>query len=223
LSRVFLFSLTAALNPSLLTATTVMLLLPNPKRLLLGYLLGAYTTSITVGLAIEYWLNGSGVVSTTKHTISPILDITLGLLALLLAFVIGKGELANRHRRKKADKPKKTPRWERIMNRGSARDTFVVGVLLSFPGASYLAALDAIHKQNLSTAGLVLTVVAVTVISLTLLEIPLIGYAIAPEWTPAVVDRFKAWLGIHGRRAIAIGATIIGAALILRGTLGLLA
>jgi hypothetical protein len=28
------------LNPTLLTATTVMLLLPNPKRLMLGYLLG---------------------------------------------------------------------------------------------------------------------------------------------------------------------------------------
>ena len=223
MSRVLLFSLTAALNPTLLTATTVMLLLTNPKRLLLGYLLGAYTTGITVGLAIEYWLNGSGVVSTTKHTLSPALDITLGLLALLVAFVIGKGELADRRRRRKTGKPKKTPRWQRIMSRGSARDTFVVGVLLSFPGASYLAALDEIHKQNLSSAGVVLTVVAVNVISLALLEVPLISYAIAPEWTPAVIERFKAWLGIHGRRALAIGATVIGVALILRGTISLLA
>ena len=45
--QIFLFSLTAALNPTLLTATTVMLVLPSPKRLLLGYLLGAYLTSIT--------------------------------------------------------------------------------------------------------------------------------------------------------------------------------
>ena len=41
MSKIFLFSLTAALNPTLLAATTVMLLLPKPKRLLLGYLLGA--------------------------------------------------------------------------------------------------------------------------------------------------------------------------------------
>ena len=53
MSRVFLFALTAALNPTLLAATTVMLLLARPRRLLLGYLLGAYTTSITVGLADE--------------------------------------------------------------------------------------------------------------------------------------------------------------------------
>ncbi|TML74711.1 MAG: GAP family protein, partial [Actinobacteria bacterium] len=78
---VFLFALTAALNPTLLAATTVMLLLPHPKRLLLGYLLGAYTTSITVGLVVVYWLGNSGALSTTKHTISPAVDIVLGLLA----------------------------------------------------------------------------------------------------------------------------------------------
>jgi hypothetical protein len=83
----------------LLAATTVMLLLPRPKRLLLGYLLGAYTTSIILGLVIVHWLNESGTVSTTKHTVNPILDITLGLFALLLAFVTGTGRLADRQRR----------------------------------------------------------------------------------------------------------------------------
>ena len=46
--RVLLFSITAAFNPTLLAATTVMLLLPKPKRLLLGYLCGALFTSITL-------------------------------------------------------------------------------------------------------------------------------------------------------------------------------
>jgi hypothetical protein len=223
LSKVFLFALTAALNPTLLAATTVMLLLPRPKRLLLGYLLGAYTTSITVGLAILYWLHGSGTVSTTQHTLSPIVDITLGLLALLVAFVVGKGAFAARRKRRSADKPKTTPRWQRTMSKGQARDTFVVGVLLSFPGASYLAALDQIHKQDLSRVGMVLTVLAVNVIMLMLLELPLIGYALAPEWTPAAVERLKVWLNRHGRRAGAIGAAVIGVALVVRGAIGLLA
>ena len=38
---VFLFACLAALNPTLLAVTTVILLLDNPKRLLVGYLLGA--------------------------------------------------------------------------------------------------------------------------------------------------------------------------------------
>ena len=222
MSKVFLFSLTAALNPTLLAATTVMLLLPNPKRLLLGYLLGAYTTSITLGLAIEYWLHDSGTVSTAKHTINPIVDITLGALLLLVAFVIGTGRLAARRERKQEGEPKKTPRWQRTMSKGRARDTFVVGVLLTLPGASYLAALDQIYKQDLSAPEVVLTVIAVNVIMLMLLELPLVGYAVAPEWTPAAVERLKGWLSRNGARAAVIGAAAIGVALIVRGIVTLL-
>jgi hypothetical protein len=40
-SQIILLSLTASLNPTLVAATTVMLLLPSPTRLMLGYLLGA--------------------------------------------------------------------------------------------------------------------------------------------------------------------------------------
>jgi len=52
MSQVILLSLTASLNPTLVAATTVMLLLDRPARLMSGYLLGAYLTSITVGLVI---------------------------------------------------------------------------------------------------------------------------------------------------------------------------
>lgn len=60
MSRVFLFSLTSAFNPTLMAATTLMLLLPHPKRLMLGYLLGALTISITLGVIIVAALEGSG-------------------------------------------------------------------------------------------------------------------------------------------------------------------
>ena len=219
MSKVFLFALTAALNPTLLAATTVMLLLPNPRRLLLGYLLGAYTTGIAVGLSIEYWLHGSGVVSTTTHTVAPVIDVTLGLLLLLVAFVVGTGRSARRKERKSAGRAKKTPGWQRRLSKGSARSTYVVGILLSFPGASYLAALTQIDKQNLSAAETVLTVIAVNVVMLMLLELPLIGYSIAPEWTSSAVERLKDWLARNGQRAAVIGATVIGFALIIRGAI----
>ena len=225
MTRVFGLALLAGLNPVLLTATTVMLLLPRPKRLLLGYLLGAYTTSIAVGLAIIYWLSDSGELSTTKHTVSPGIDIVLGALALLIAFVVGSGRLARRKERRQsehADEPKKTPRWQQTLSKGSARDTFIVGILLSFPGGSYLACLTTIAKLNLSNAGNVATVVAVAVVMLLLLEVPLLAYTFAPTWTPAAVDRFRGWLARNGTRAAVVAAAAIGAALVLRGVLGLL-
>jgi hypothetical protein len=51
LFSIFVLALLAMLNPTLLAAVTVMMLLPNPKKLMFGYLLGAYLTSITVGTA----------------------------------------------------------------------------------------------------------------------------------------------------------------------------
>ena len=88
MDQVLLLSLTAALNPVLVGASTVMLLLPNPKRLMLGYLLGALMTSITLGLVIVFALKGSSAVSTTENTLNPAVDLTLGAIALLAAFVL---------------------------------------------------------------------------------------------------------------------------------------
>ena len=92
----FVYALTAALNPTLLGATTVMLLLDHPKRLLLGYLLGALMTSVTLGLVIVFALDGSA--STAQHTLSPAMDLALGGILLVVAWVIRPGRAAERTR-----------------------------------------------------------------------------------------------------------------------------
>ena len=120
-----------------------------------------------------------------------------------------------------ADEPKKTPRWQTTLSKGSARDTFVVGVLLSFPGASYLASLTALAREDLSDVAIVLTVVALAIVMLLLLELPLLAYTFAPEWTPAAVERLKGWLARNGAHVAVIAATVIGLALIIKGVLGL--
>jgi len=55
-----------------------------------------------------------------------------------------------------------------------------------------------------------------------LLELPLIGYALAPDWTQDAVARFRSWLARNGRRAAAYVALAIGALLIARGVVTLL-
>ena len=52
---------------------------------------------------------------------------------------------------------------------------------------------------------------------LALLELPLIGYVFAPEWTPRAVDRFKDWFSHNSRRLAFRGALVIGVLLIVRG------
>jgi heme A synthase len=225
MGQVFVFSLLAALNPVLIGASTVMLLLPNPKRLMLGYLLGALMTSITLGLVIVFALKGSSTVSTTENTISPAVDLALGAIMLLAAFVLGTGRdkrIADRRRERKGPKEDKgPPRWQRELSKGSARTTFVVGALLTLPGASYLAGLDQIEKQKLGTAATVLTVIGFNLVMLMLLELPLLGFVVAPDWTPGAVERSKAWFARNGHKAAVIALIVLGSALVLKGIIGL--
>jgi hypothetical protein len=219
--RVFAFAFAAALNPTLLAAVTVMLSLLKPKRLLTGYLAGAAVTSVTCGLLLVFTLDGSSASSTAKHSVDPIVNIALGCLLLLIVFVVGTGRDKRRRaraaRKREEAKNKPPPRWKRQLSKGSGRDTFIVGVLLSFPGASYIAGMDRLGKENLSTAGTVLSVVAFNIVMLALLELPLIGYATRPEWTATTVERFNGWLSRSGGRAALIAATVIGVILIARG------
>ncbi len=91
MGRVYVFALTAALNPVLLAAVTIMLTLAKPKRLLAGYLLGAMLTSITCGLLLVFALPDSSSSSTAKYTVDPVLNIVLGVLILVIVFVADTG------------------------------------------------------------------------------------------------------------------------------------
>jgi hypothetical protein len=218
-------SLTASLNPTLVAATTVMLLLEKPARLMLGYLLGAYMTSITLGLVIVFSLSNSSATNTTQNTISPAVDIALGAIALAVSYVLYSGRserLKERRQARKAAKPDKgPPRWQRELSKGSARTTFVVGALLTLPGASYLAGLDDIHKLHYSTTVTVLIVIGFNLVMLWLLEVPLASFVIAPEWTPHAVDRAKAWVSRHAHVFAVRGTAAIGALLVIKGIVGL--
>ena len=228
LGSIFVLALAAMFTPALLAAVTVMMVLPNTKRLMLGYLLGAYLTSISVGLLIVFSLHGSSAVSTTQNTLSPAADIVLGAIALAVGLVLGTGRGAGiRERRRKGRSPAEAePKQslpERMLSSGSPRVTFAVGVLLTFPGASYLAALTRMADLEAATAPTVLLVVGFCVVQLALLEVPLVGYALAPERTQESVVRFRAWLARNGRRGAAFAAGTIGVLLIVRGVIGLLA
>jgi hypothetical protein len=227
-SNIFLFSLAAALNPTLLAATTLMLVLPSPKKLLFGYLCGAFMTSITLGCLIVFAVGGdSSGTDTSEHTLNPAWDLALGGLILVCVFVVGTGRDTRRReraaRKKEANADKAPPKWKQALSGGSARTTFVVGALLTLPGASYLAGLSRISKEDVSDPTKVLLIVGFNVVMLILLELPLIGYTLRPDKTQATVDRLSAWLSRNGGRVALIGATAIGVVLIGRGVGGLLA
>lgn len=222
MDKVVLYAFTAALNPTLVTATTVMLLLPNPLRLMLGYWLGAMLVSVTLGILIVFALDDSSAASTTKNTLSPIADIVLGALALLLALVLATGrDKGMTERRAQRREGKDPPRWQRTLGKGTARTTFVIGVLLTLPGASYLLGLHNINTLDYSPAVTVLLVIGFNLIMLILLEAPLLAFVLAPEAAPKAVDRAKAWAAARWRTVAVSGLCVIGGTLVLKGIVGL--
>jgi hypothetical protein len=232
LPDIFVLSLVAVANPTLLAATTVMMLLPHPRRLMAGYLLGAYTTSITSGILFVYALNHSKATSTAKHTISPGEDIAVGVLCLVIAYVLYAGLDRPVRERRQAKKAAKTRSKHeagepteslpmRLLGKGDPRVTFVVGAILSFPGASFISAMNHIHKLHPGKAGSILLILYFCLMQQILLELPLFGFIVAPESTQARVNGFKAWLGRRGRTVAMIAAAAIGSLIILKGVLSL--
>jgi hypothetical protein len=222
---IFLLSLVAAANASLLAAVTVMLFLPDPKRLLLGYLAGGLLVSLAIGFLIVFVVDDAGATSTARNTVSPSIDIALGAISLLVAYILRGGHDRRIRERRRAGKPaveKGPSKVEQLLGRGSARVTFALGVVLTLPGFAYLAALRDLQQGGYSTATKILVILGFNAMLLILLEVPLAGYYLAPERTVVGVQNFRAWLTRRGR-AMAIGAfAVIGAFLVLRGVAGYL-
>jgi chromate transport protein ChrA len=221
-------SLTASLNPTLLAMTSLLLLRDQPAGMMTGFLAGALTISISLGIAIVIAFDDAHpTAKTTQHTLNPGIDIVLGAVLLLVAFVLrseGYGRRADRRReRKHAKEEHKEPaRWERALNRGTARTAFVLGIVFTLPGASYIAALTQIHKLHPSTTEIVLLVIGVNLVMLWIIELPLLGFVLAPTATPQAVNRAKAWVARHSRQLAVRGSATIGVLLVIKGVLGLL-
>ena len=226
MASALVFAFTAALNPTLLAATLAMLFAADPRRLMVGFVLGAYTVSISIGLVIVFALQGSDAVQTTQHTLSPAADIVLGVLCLLVAAAI-HGDRDARIRARRRERPHRSatteaPRWKRALDKGSPRTAFAVGIVLTLPGASYLVGMTRIGKANASTIATAAAVVLFCVIMLSLIEIPLLGYLIRPDATRRVVKRFTDWVSANARTIVARAALAIGGVLLLRAAITLL-
>jgi hypothetical protein len=227
MEHIFVLSLVSAANASLLAAVTIMLFLPNPKRLLLGYLGGALLTSLTIGFLIVFVVHNSSATSSGESAISPAIDLALGGLLVIVAYVLRAGHderLKARRARKKLEKSggaepgeKGPSKVEQLLGRGSARITFALGVVLTLPGVAYLAALRDVQDRGYSTGGKIAVIVAYNLILLILLEIPLVGFYVAPERTVVEVQRFRGWLTRNGRAMATVVAAVLGLFLIVRG------
>jgi Sap, sulfolipid-1-addressing protein len=78
------------------------------------------------------------------------------------------------------------------------------GAISSLPGAEYLAGLVLLAKIRAPTAPEVLAVLGINLIMFTVIELPPLGFVLAPERTRSLTEKVNRWMTDHRRILIVI-------------------
>ena len=214
-------ALAAACWPVLIAVDLVALRMPSPAHVLGNFVAAGLLTTITVGLVLVQLLDQTSLTTTHRHTFGPAVATVAGLVALAAAWY-----LLRRRARKQAlaAQPKEVAppsRTERLLSQGG-RIAFGAGVLLCvFPGVLPLVALQKISVRDASFSETFLLVAGFYLIMFLLVEIPFVGFLVAPGATARLTVRFNAWLDRNGRLAATYILALVGIYLIVRGIVAL--
>jgi hypothetical protein len=220
-AEVFLLAIASAFWPILLVVVIVSLRATHPILLLVSFLAGGLLTTMTIGLLVIYALQDSSLTGRSQSTFDPWIEIAAGALALLAATVLWRryGTLPEEP---VAEPVAKDPgRLERMLDRGAPL-AFAAGIVFNLiPGIFPVVALKDIAEMDLSFAETFATLLGFYLIMFAFIEIPLVSYLVAPEWTGETTKRFNSWLDRNTKR-VGIGALGgVGAYLVVKGFIGL--
>jgi Sap-like sulfolipid-1-addressing protein len=215
-----LLALASMFWPTLMVIVVLALRTAHPVKILFWFLVGGLMTTITVGIAAVFALQGSELLSGSKPPLDPALEISLGLLALLAAYLF--------HRRIRRTPPtpatdddapqtKQPSMASRAVEKG-ALVALLAGVVLNIvPGPLPIVALKDIAELDASNAAKVSLIIAFYMVMFAFVEVPLVAYAIAPRRTTAAVEGFNAWLSHNGQRVAVYVIAAVGLYSTLRG------
>jgi hypothetical protein len=213
--------------PTLIVIVVLALRVSHPVKILFWFLIGGLLTTVGVGIAVVFALQGASFMSGSTPTVDPVVDITAGLLSLLGGFALlrksTRGEqtsVAPEKTQAEAatdSKPKKQPLTQRAVESG-AWVAFAAGIVLNIvPGTFPIVALKDIAQLDASDAAKVATIIVFYVIMFAFVEVPIVAYLFAPERTTVAVNNFNTWLSRHGRRMAGYALAGVGLYLTVRG------
>ena len=209
--ELLVLALASTFWPTLIVIVMLALRLDRPVKILFWFLVGGLLTTVSVGIAVVFALQGASFMSGSHPPADTAVDIVAGVLSLLAAFA-----LMRRSRKKKPSMA------QRAVGQG-APIAFVAGVVLNIvPGTFPIVALKDIAELDATDGAKIATIIAFYVIMFAFVEIPIVAYLFAPTRTITAVDNFNAWLGRNGRRVAADVLAVVGAYLVVRGIVQLL-
>lgn len=219
MSEVFVLAVVASLDAGLLTAAVVLLGRPRPAQQLLAYLIGGMGLSIAFGLLIVLALHGSKL--QFDRSTQAVIELAAGALLIVVAVAAASGRKLQWHprrtRRSDAERPQRQSLYDRAVGHDSVWIAWAAGAIYSLPGAYYLAGLALLAKVGAPAATEVLAVVGFNVIMFALIELPLLGFVLAPKRTRSLTEKLNRWMTAHRRILIAIVAGAVGIYLLVSG------
>jgi hypothetical protein len=211
---VLVMAIAVSLEPFRIGMTVLMLNRPRPMLQLLAFLCGGFAMGTTVGLVVLFafrpWLLGSAYFTLPK------VQIVIGVLALVVAAVVGTTVLSGRFVR-----PPAAIRARRLLNGRSLWVAGVAGLGIALPSVDYLAVLAVILASGVTPSAQVGALLMFNVVAFAFVEIPLLGYLAAPDRTRALMTALNDWIGARRRRAVAALLAGLGCALLVVGFTGL--
>jgi len=220
-TEVFVLALVASLDAGLLAAAVVLLGRPRPAHQLLAYLIGGMGLSIAFGLLIVLGLHGSKLLREPSRSTSAVIELVAGTLLIVVAILVRSGRAAHWHPRRTsrgdAERPERQSLYDRAVGHDSVWIAWAAGAVYSVPGAYYLAGLALLAKLDAATGTNVLAILGFNLIMFALIELPLLGFALAPERTRSLTERLSGWMTDHRRILIVVVAGGVGAYLLISG------
>jgi hypothetical protein len=210
--ELLLLALASAVWPILLAVVLVALQSEQPQRLLACFLAGGLLTCVVVGMAIVTLLEDTDAVSGSRPPANPIFYFGGGVAALVAATMVARRPPRVQH--ESNDQPSLATR---LLRRGALL-AFVAGVVLNIaPGVFPFVALKDIAQLGHPAAVDLAIVVAFYLVMFAFIEVPLIGYAFAPDATARLTGEFNDWLKAHSRKLAVVVLYAAGVLLIARG------
>ncbi len=233
MGTVILLAFGASVFPTLLACVAIIVSRPEPRGLLLAFFAGGLIASLTSGIGLlVLFNNGHTVLGSTKHSPHPANSIVAGTVALLFAWLMASSRghalidrwRSRRKRRRRAAKAKAEAgaSWaERRLGQASAKIAFLIGAAIDLPGPFYILAIGQIARGHYSPLEQLALIVLFNAIMFLLLEVPLVGYLVAPETTTERVQAMSRWLNANGLRVTGWLVGLFGASLLVQGVAAL--
>jgi hypothetical protein len=214
------FAFLAAVNPSALLIGAAYLGSANPRKTVVFYLAGAIIMTAVLGVVILVAIRAGGLSQVGNRTPRYGLRLGLGAVALVGAVVVA------RRQPKTAPGPAgeagpKQGRLARLIARPSPLTAAAVGILLFYPSAGLIAAVQVIATSHDSLGLEALGVALVVLVDVLSIWMPLLVYLIAPDATTRALRGFDEWLRARKRTITIVALAAVGVILIVNGSLGL--